>query len=442
MTEINDSLRKFWKFCQQKRLDQAAIRAIPYIGPSICDIVYGGTEKDLKNLIEVLNLTIEQQNEIISKLESVMKPPLECILVIGSGYVEYLLELHGDFELGRKHVVTCHEFIGGSGINHTLRLIHAGFPALPILSIGKDQLGQNIREKILISAKRAGISQQVLTFIDSEEFFAANIRTPLSAIVVGNVRKTNFSSQIYGSTYFLDHVRSRLEYLDAQPNIDIKAIIIGHIHADSPDLIPSHMGECTKHIIDSFSGKRFLFGNFGDSQICMGVDFWEEHLRKLSVFQLNLNEMRRFFGPDGSKKSLVDIVHWFRDKRITAVITLDKFGAVGIHKDGQNRVILAWPFELEDYVDSTGAGDAFGAGLTSKLYQKGNFSFGEFLSAIEEARVWAAYACTTLGGATLCPDQPSLREFHQHVLVQPHPIEVQQMEHAERILQILDKAYQ
>jgi hypothetical protein len=73
------------------------------------------------------------------------------------------------------------------------------------------------------------------------------------------------------------------------------------------------------------------------------------------VFQLNLHEMRRFFSQRNARVSLFDIVQWFRERRITAVITLDKFGAIGTYKDGRDGIILAWPFEIQGFVDSTGA---------------------------------------------------------------------------------------
>jgi sugar/nucleoside kinase (ribokinase family) len=162
------------------------------------------------------------------------------------------------------------------------------------------------------------------------------------------------------------------------------------------------------------------------------------------VFQLNLHEMRRFFSQRDAKVSLSDIVQWFKDKdrQITAIITLDKFGAIGTYKDGSKGVILAWPFEIQDFVDSTGAGDAFGAGLVSQLCGKADFSFAEFFDAIEVARTWAAYACRFLGGATDCPDQQLLQEFSEKKLAQrTDPVEVQEMKHVDRILRILDKAF-
>jgi sugar/nucleoside kinase (ribokinase family) len=443
MTHVEDTLQRFWRFCQQRHLPQAVLEAIPYIGPSIKETIYGGDIEDLVE--EIRKETSQHRQEINSKLEVIMKSMLEHptgILVIGSGNAEHVFSLEGDFRLGQKHMVACHEVIGGSGVNYTMRLINAGFPVFPILSIGRDRLGLGIREKILTSARRAQLPEQVLTFIDSDEFFAPHIRTPLSTVIVENAQRTILLSQIYGSEHFRDYVEHRLAYLDAHPEINIGAVMVGHIYADSPTVNPSHPGECTRYIIRSFSHHSCVFGNLGNSQICTGVDSWEHDLKRLSVFQLNLHEMRRFFSQRNARVSLFDIVQWFRERRITAVITLDKFGAIGTYKDGRDGIILAWPFEIQGFVDSTGAGDAFGAGLISQLYQKADFSFTDFFNAIGEARVWAAYACTTLGGATNCPDRRTLEEFYDKTLAQqPDPVEVQQMRHVDRVLRILDKAF-
>jgi sugar/nucleoside kinase (ribokinase family) len=443
MTQVEDTLQRFWHFCQQRRLPQAVLEAIPYIGPSIKETIYGGDIEDL--IEEIRKETSQHRQEINSKLEVIMKSMPEHptgILVIGGGNAEHVFNLKGGFRLGRKHMVVCHEVIGGSGVNYTMRLIHAGFPVFPVLSIGRDRLGFGVREKILTSARRARLPEQVLKFIDSDEFFAPHIKTPLSTVIVEEAERTILSSQIRGSEHFKDHVERRIAYLDAHPQARIGAVMIGHIYADSPDINPSHPGEITRYIMRSFGRECCVFGNFGNSQICTGADLWEHDLEELGVFQLNLHEMRQFFSQRNARTSLVDIVQWFKDRHITAIITLDKFGAIGTYKDGRDGVILAWPFEIEGFVDSTGAGDAFGAGVVSQLCQKADFSFSDFFNAIGEARIWAAYACTTLGGAMDCPDKRSLQEFYEKTLAQQHdPVEVQQMKHVDRILRILDKAF-
>lgn len=443
MPKLEDTLRRFWNFYQERRVTKAILAAIPVIGESLVIMVEGGTIEDL--IKESQGKTTQQQQEIVSKLETIMEQIVEHprhILTVGGGNGEYLLRLDGDLQIGGKHIVTCHEFLGGSGVNYTLRLANAGFPVLPILSIGKDRLGHNVREEILFSARKAKFPESVLKFIDSDEFFVPNVKTPLANIVVEKAQRTIFTERISGNENFGEYVKRRLVYLDSQPDMGISAVVIGHIYADSPDLNPSHPGECTRHIIQSFCDKSLVFANFGNSQIRMGVDFWENDLKALSVCQLNLDEMKKLFAQKNPRISLADIVQWLKERHITAVITLDKFGAIGTYKDGRDGVILAWPFELEGFVDPTGAGDAFGAGLVSNLSQKANFSFTDFLNAIGEARIWAAYACMSLGGASNCPDKSALQKFRKKILEQePDPVEVQQMKHIDRILQLLDRLH-
>lgn len=372
-------------------------------------------------------------------LKTIEKRP-EPILVVGTGNVEYVLKLDNELQLGRKCMVTYRELFGGSGLNYTLRLINVGLPVFPILSIGKDLIAKRIRNEILASAKKAGLSEQILAFIDSDSFFSNMINTQRATIIIEKDRRTILAETIDGIEYFRDHLNNCLGYFNSQFAVGTKTIIIGHIHSDNPNLNRLNPGECTKYIIRSFHENSLIFANFGDSQIRLGVDFWEEYLRKIGVFQLDLVEMKSFFARKNAKMSLVKIIDWLKDKEITAVITLDKFGAIGTYKDGRQGVILARPHQVKGFVDPTGAGDAFGAGLISRLHGKRDFSFEDLYDAILEARLWAAYACTNLGGAAHCPGKESLREFYEKVLSREHnPIEMLSMKEADRILRALDK---
>ena len=64
--------------------------------------------------------------------------------------------------------------------------------------------------------------------------------------------------------------------------------------------------------------------------------------------------------------------------------------------------------------------------------------FDDFLNAILEARSWSAYACTSLGGATDCPNRKSLYEFHQKIITNvQNSVEIVSIDDAERILKTL-----
>jgi len=364
------------------------------------------------------------------------------ILVVGSAYGENVLQLKSKMIAGQKHNIVCHELLGGSGLDYTLRLINASIPAFPILPLGSDKLGHYIQEEIIASVKRTELPKQLLQFVNSEDFFVPNAATARSFNLVEKDRRTSFVEQARGNLKFKDFVKQRLENLATYEDININSVMIGNINSDSPDLNPSKPGECTSYLIQQFYNKSLIFCNFGNSQICMGANFWEESLKHISVLQLNLHEVRGLLAQKDEKFSLVDIIEWFKERSITAVITLDKFGAIGSYKSGKDGVILAWPYESINTIDTTGAGDAFGAGLISVLSRNADFHFRDFYRAIKEASLWAAYACTTLGGASNCPSGSILNSYKKNITAQGlHYIEVEDAGKMKRILQLLDKAY-
>ena len=104
-------------------------------------------------------------------------------------------------------------------------------------------------------------------------------------------------------------------------------------------------------------------------------------------------------------------------------------------------LILAWPFEIAGVVDTTGAGDAFGAGLISSLYRQPLRTLPDLAGAVDEARVWAAYACTQQGGSANCPGSGELRVFRDRFEKERHhPIEIRERDSAMEILEALERA--
>lgn len=276
-----------------------------------------------------------------------------------------------------------------------------------------------------------------------------NIKTASATVVVHGARRTIFSQDLKNKELFKDHLISRIKQLDDLIRVNPGAVFIGHIHSDYPLNGNSTKGECTKYIIDKFKKKTIIYANFGNSQINLGVNFWEPYLPSINIFQLNLNEAKKFFAVDGLDNSLSDIVQWFRNKGLSAVITIDRFGAIGIHKDEKDSIILAWPvIDVKDIVDTTGAGDAFAAGMLSKLHNKPNFSFHDFHSAIETARIWAAYACRTFGASGECPDIKDIENYRDEISNDKEkakklkPVEFQYATHAIQIMELIDTVYQ
>lgn len=391
------------------------------------------------------------------------------ILVIGSGNAETVLDLDSDLVLGQKHNVKRVELYGGSGVNYALRLLrHGGTRVLPILSVGTDAIGVNIRNALLdtmASTMTQGEEEariHLFDFVASPDFFCQGLTTPQSTVITVKERRTIFREEMRGAEHFRTFVQRRLDIVRALEGdtLDVGAVMIGHIYADRPGRnrpgrSPGEEGRITKEIVDRYRGKAILFANFGESQYCLGSAFWQDTLPVLTAFQLSIEEAREFFGRcrlngrthHRSGPSLVEMLHWFRERRITAVITLDRFGAVATYQ-GQEGVFFAPAFELDHFEDSTGAGDAFGAGLVHSLclarQARGALSFDSFQSALKRARLWAAHACTTRGATSHCPTREELDVFEEHLRCNgqdPDGIDCRDLASWEGIFRILDKAY-
>ena len=104
-------------------------------------------------------------------------------------------------------------------------------------------------------------------------------------------------------------------------------------------------------------------------------------------------------------------------------------------------MIFAWPFDI-DIVDSTGAGDAFGAGLVATIVKHDELSFGTFLEAVKNARNWAAYACGSRGGASELPDLIRLNQHSEKIApLQMEAVQIKNYSEAVLFLKLVDKAY-
>jgi hypothetical protein len=112
-----------------------------------------------------------------------MEKMREHLIVVGSGSSECLIKLDHELEHDRKYVIEYHDLLGGSGINYTFRLINAGFPAFPILAMGKDAAGELIRKELLTNTKKVNFSKQTIQYIDSDTFLSKNINTPRTTII-------------------------------------------------------------------------------------------------------------------------------------------------------------------------------------------------------------------------------------------------------------------
>ena len=215
--------------------------------------------------------------------------------------------------------------------------------------------------------------------------------------------------------------------------------MIGHITLDANTRKP---GLITKMAIDSFRDKFLIFANFGNSQLQHGIGFWQEDLKYIDLLQLNVDEIKKMFRQADPFKSLYEIITWLQSHSITAIITLSKFGAIGTYKSGKDGIVLAWPLDIGDIVDPTGAGDAFAAGMVSSLQGKKDFTFQNFLAAIAEGRLWASYACSSIGACSSCPDRKTLDDYcRNNACLSDRHLEITESVNAGQIINLIEKAF-
>ncbi len=373
-----------------------------------------------------------------------MKPPKikeeAPVLAVGSGNGESVLHLEETLRLDRKYEVDCYELYGGSGVNYTLRLLNAGTPVFPVISLGADELGNRIRREILSAAYKADASETICGYLESRDFLNENLTTQRAVILVEGARRTIFADKMRsGADPFLQQTKKAVALFKETYSSEKPFVMIGHIHSDHPRCCSRKPGECARHIIDNLADDCPVFCNFGSGQICLGAEYWDEALGKVALFQLNLGEVKRFFSKESSNLSLPEIFEWFRRRQVTLVITLDKFGSIASYKDGRNGVIVSWPREIPGFLDPTGAGDAFFSGLVHSLHRTPEFEFSDFYGAIETATVWAAYACRHFGGSSNCPDTETLRKFKNEFYNHEKNSQIITIKEADLILRVFDR---
>lgn len=112
-------------------------------------------------------------------------------------------------------------------------------------------------------------------------------------------------------------------------------------------------------------------------------------LRRVDVLVPNLTELQRLTGTDTPPRELDDVADLARQLDVAAtVVTLGAEGALCVTGDTTTHI----PAEHVDVVDTTGAGDAFCAGLVNALV-----TGADLITATRAATHTAAQAVTTTG---------------------------------------------
>lgn len=338
------------------------------------------------------------------------------VIAVGSGAVENIIVCDSGLQLGRKHIVRQEESLGGSGLNYTLRLMGAGREVLPILPVGPDARGQLIRESIVAAAAKTRVAPILVKFLSPRRFFVPRLKTPRSTILVNDGQTTVFSEKFLEGKDFRRHLEKRFADIEEGLAVTPGAVMIGHLYSDRRNGPPHIPGELTRLIIARWQGKAPIFLNPGHSQIELGIRFWEDSFRQAAVVQMNIWEYKNLMKTGGRLPSLREVIEWFTDRGITAVISMGRFGSLGVFGNGQDGLVYGQPLLPPERVrDTTGAGDAFAAGLVSALAGKNSFSFDDFRRAIAVAGVWASFACTTFGGSGHCPSAQELAAFRKEL---------------------------
>ena len=443
--QLKETLKNFKIYCMNNRISRVLIKGIPYLGDSIDELIYG--EETEQILLALEKITQEQEEEIIPKLYSIMKSTnnthdQDTIIAIGGGNAEYVYTVD-EIKMGQKNIVNNSiELIGGGAVNFASRLLATGHEVFPIIALGNDRPGKKIRDALVEFANCTSMNPRLINFLSTEDAFVPGMKTSAATILVQKTGRTTLSNINQGNEDEVkEFISKRIQNIKSIIGGNPSMVRVSHINQFCNSQNPDFPGSIIKMIIEKFTGRSIIMVNLGSSQINLGIKYWEQSLQNVDIIQLNLHEAKQLFMIDNSNEppKLTTIIKWFQERKITAIITLSKFGAIGTYKNGNEGIVFAWPIETKS-VDPTGAGDAYSAGIASILYNKPSFQFPDFFSAVDVGRYWASYACKTLGGCGSCPSSQELDNFINSV-GDHDPTEVINQKYSEQSLKLIDKAY-
>jgi sugar/nucleoside kinase (ribokinase family) len=443
-TQLDSALRQFFAFCRERRIDKAILLGIPYAGRSLDELIYGG---NVENLIRhVHEETVTNQAEILRAITDLMRSHEQvqaAVHVFGNANAELIIQPADDMIFGAKNDASGRASFGGGGLNYSMRLISMGIATLPFLSVGNDNIGKTIQEWLCNTIRTKTISPSIVSFVEDRDFCVPNARTSHATIIVQRAQRTILSQRAKEGHYYRRHLPNRLKSADDLGLSEASGVIIGHLSCDACDGNICGDIDCTASIIQRYAEKCPILMNFGHSQLTRGYSYWSDKINRHCILQFNLAEAKMFFRDELPDDAVWSILDFLRDKEISAIVTLDRFGAVANFRDGRNGVILAWPLlDRTQIIDPTGAGDAFAAGVMASLKGRRGITFADFFAAVEEGRNWAAYCCRTYGGADECPDAGALARFLSDFDFRGwRLVEFLNRGSAEQIVRVIDMAY-
>jgi hypothetical protein len=391
-------------------------------GPQLFNPIDGGSETCSSRPRDMHSMTTSSCQRMIEIRDRLNGPP---VLTLGGANIEHGYRIQGKYSPDKKYSSDpLPRLAGGSSLNHASRLLALGIDVHPVLPLAK---ADGMTRLITAALDRAATSGGSKFRRKELEIRGDGLTTPFTTIIRqadSRASFNEFSPELM--TRFSDHVDRHLEALQGSRRPP-RVTMLGHVHADRAapgkhDI--GFSGEITDRILKAraLTNSR-TFVNFGSAQYSLGARRWSETLRDhVDVFQLDISEARQFCrDADICDLSLESLLGWFRE-RCTVVVSLERFGAIG-QLAGSSHAVAAWPYLIDSVSDSTGAGDAMGAGIVASmlaqpfenekdddLLRQKNFS-----EALAFGRVCGAYACTTLGGASDCPTLEDLEKFERHM---------------------------
>jgi sugar/nucleoside kinase (ribokinase family) len=439
-----DDIKKLLDCLPREKLLYASARIAPIVGASIAELLPIGDNQKIVSAMQ--QITEDQTERLLKQLQNLIKEAdgqnNSPIVVIGSGNLEMLLHSpnNDSITLGAKHSVKVESIWGGSGVNFTTRLLSVGRMALTVLPIANDQAGKQIIHAMKSAAEEGCILDEIQKYWSNMSLFNSEVYTPTTVLLIHGTDRTVFRQEVKTGDRYIKQMKNQIDKLFSICKTP-SALMIGHVPCGSET--SESTAEVIDYLINKYKNKTLIYSVLGSSQLKLGWRFWEKHIRNnISVFQLNLSEAKFFFGDSGKPATTDNVLNKLRQMRVSAVLTVDKFGAIAIHSQSEDIYMALPVIDSADVLDSTGAGDAFAAGMASVLYDIGaGYTKYDFKQALAEGSRWASAACTIQGGAGRWPGKELAGFIDRNERCRYNNVEIRTYHSLREILTFLDRVY-
>lgn len=368
------------------------------------------------------------------------------IVAIGSVNSEQILVVDHVVPGSKANCKLVKESFGGSAVNWGVRLKSIEINAIDEIyvacPIGGDGRGGKIRDEL----------SQMQIKVVPELPLPESYSTSHSVIIVSGDDRTVYTEM--GSAVE-KWAMSLAENIETEVPGDKPIVaMIGNI--PKVDDVNADALVVTEQVISAISNKQnsFKYANFGRAQYSFCYHHWAGVWDQINCFQFNVNEAREFVAkscdcPDCRSKldkhtelpsnlSLYNILRFLKAVDTTAVVTLAGSGSVAVTRNDDN-VIFTWPRQPIKHRDTTGSGDAFGAGVIWALLVYGELKdVRDFARAFSAGSVWGASACSEYGGHKGTPDTDELFRALSETALEDYPSIYRRIDKAEPLLYMLD----